>query len=75
MVVTVGALHLRRRDETGAHRRAVDQHRARAALAFTAAFLGAGEAALLAQHVEQPRHRMRVDVRGRAVQREAHAAS
>ena len=31
------------------------EHRARAALAFAAAFLGAGQSALLAQHVEQPR--------------------
>ena len=43
------------------HRHAVDQHRAGAALPFAAAFLGAGQPAVLAQHVEQPRHRMRVD--------------
>src|SRR5690242_118858 len=38
--------------EARAHRRAVDQHGARPALAFAAAFLRAGEATLLAQHVE-----------------------
>ena len=41
---------------------------------FAAAFLGAGEPAVLAQHVEEARHRMRVDVGRRTVQREAHAA-
>ena len=53
-------------------RRAVDQHRAGAALAFAAAFLGAGEPAVLAQHVEQPLHRRARRPAARAVQREAH---
>ena len=57
----VASFDLRERHEARAHRLAVDEHRARAALAFAAAFLRAGEAALLAQHVEQPRHRMRVE--------------
>ena len=50
---------------------AVEQHRAGAALALAAAFLGAGQAQLLAQHVEQPRHRVRLDGHAAAV----HAAA
>src|ERR1043166_5789705 len=61
------------RDDAGADRRAVDQHRARAALAFAAAFLRAGEAALLAQYVEEPAHWIGVDLGRLSVQREAHA--
>ena len=39
----------------------VDQDRAGAALAFTAALFRARETAILSQHIEQPFHRMRVD--------------
>ena len=53
------AFHLRDRHEARVHRLAVDEHRARAALAFAASFLGAGQPAVLAQHVEQTLHRMR----------------
>ena len=58
-----------RHEQTGC---AVDQHRARAALAFAAAFLRTGQAEILAQHIQQTRHRMRVDVNLGAVQSEAH---
>src|SRR5262249_16162343 len=40
-----------------------------------APFLGPGEPAVLAQHVEKTRQRVRVDAPRRAVQREAHASS
>ena len=49
---------LRDRHQARVHRHAVDQHRARAALAFAAAFFRAGQRAVLAQHVEQALHRM-----------------
>ena len=42
--------------QAGVDHRAVDQHRAGAALALAAALLGAGQAEVLAQHVEQPAH-------------------
>src|SRR6185312_9149202 len=49
-VVAVG---LRREHEARADERAVEQHRARAALTLFARVLGAGEAELLAQRKEQ----------------------
>ncbi len=51
------ARRLAGRDQAGVDERAVDEHGAGAALAFAAAFLGAGEGEVLAQHVEQPLHR------------------
>ena len=71
----LGAFDLGGRHQAGADRFAVDQDGAGAALPLAAPFLGAGEAAVLAQHVEQPRHRRDVDVDLAAVQGEAHAAS
>src|SRR5438093_10862719 len=47
------ALALGGQHQAGKLRRAVDQHRAGAALAQLAAVLGAGEAKVLAQHLEQ----------------------
>ena len=67
-----GAGHLRDGDQAGIDRRAVDQHGAGAALAFSAAFLRPGERAVFAQHVEQTLERMRAEVRAFAVQSEAH---
>ena len=52
------AIHVRERHETRVDRRAVDEDRARAALAFTAAFFRAGETEVLAQHVEETFQRM-----------------
>ena len=52
-----GAFDLRNGNEARADRLSVDEHRARAALAFAAAFLRSGEPDILAQHVEQPRMR------------------
>src|SRR6185295_12521360 len=52
------ALALEERHETGEDRLAVHHHRAGAAFAFAAAFLRAGEAEVLAEHVEQAFHRM-----------------
>jgi hypothetical protein len=40
--------------QASAHRHAVEQHRARAALALGAALLGAGESEIEAEHIEQP---------------------
>ncbi len=45
--------HVGGEDETGEHGPAVDEHRARAALAELAAVLGAGEGAFLAQDFQQ----------------------
>ena len=47
------ALALDRQHQAGEHRLAVDEHRARAALAELAAVLGAGEVEILAEHLEQ----------------------
>jgi hypothetical protein len=46
-------LHLGCQGETGEHRPTVDQDGAGAAFAQLAAVFGAGQAALLAQHLEQ----------------------
>jgi hypothetical protein len=66
---------LRERHETRVHRRAIDQHGAGATFAFSAAFLGAGQATRLAQHVEETRQRRRVDANAFSVQRELHVIS
>src|SRR5512142_1438148 len=71
----VGALDLRERHEAGADRLAVHEHGARATLAFAASFFRSRELALLADHVQEPRHGMRVDVGDDAVQRESHTTS
>ena len=63
------------RDQARVHRRAVEEHGAGAAFAFAASFLRAGQAAILAQDIEQALQRMRVDAAHRAVQRDAHAIS
>src|SRR6185369_12443238 len=70
--------NLRDRNEAGIHRRAIDQHRAGAALAFAATFLRPRQAALLAQDVEQPGHGMdprKIETDAPAVQRELHDIS
>ena len=54
--------------EAGVDGLAVQQYGARAAFALTAPFLGARQAALLAQHVEQALHRVGPDVDLLAVQ-------
>ena len=64
----------RRRDQTRAHRLAVDEHRARTALSLAASLLRARESAFVAEHVEQARHRMRLDFVRVTVQRELHWA-
>src|SRR5919109_1620850 len=58
---------VRCRHETRIHRRPVDEHGARTALAFAAALLRTGETALLPQHIEQTLHRMDVEARALAV--------
>src|SRR5262245_57689805 len=68
------AVNLSERHETRIDGQAVDQDCARAALALTTPFFGAGEAALVPQHIEKPRHGMHAQVRALAVQRETHAA-
>ena len=67
MVVIDAPVGLRQRHQAAVDQLAVEQHGAGAALAFAAAFLGAGEAADLAQHVEQARHRMPVEATSGAV--------
>ena len=52
-----GAFGLQDGDEAGVDQLAVHQDGAGAALAFAAAFLGAGEVEVLAQDVEQALHR------------------
>src|SRR5262249_8448902 len=69
------AVDVREWHQAGVDRRAVDEHRARAALPFSAPFLRAGEPAVLAQDVEQPLQGVRVEPPTGAVQREAHAIS
>src|SRR6476659_10499257 len=54
------ALHLSDRNETAVYNFAVNENRTGAALAFAATFLRSGQVQLLAQYVEQARHRMRV---------------
>ena len=66
--------HLSERDQARVDRLAVQQDGARAALALAAAFLGARQAAVLAQDVEQALHRMRADVDRLAVHCESHDA-
>ena len=68
------AVDLHERHEARIDGKAVNQHCARAALAFATPFLRARETAVLSQHVEQTRHRMRANVGAFTVQREAHAA-
>jgi hypothetical protein len=58
-------------NQTGVHRAAVEQNRARAALAFATAFLGAGQAAVVAQHIKQTRAAGHVERDRAAVQCEA----
>ena len=53
MVVISLALGRGRKRQAGQHAPSVDQHGAGAALAVVAAFLGAGQAEMLAQRVEQ----------------------
>ena len=55
------AVGLHREHQAGAHRRAVDQHRAGAADAVLAAGMRAGEQELVAQAVEQARARLDLD--------------
>ena len=55
------AVALARRDEARVDDLAVEHHRARAALAFAAALLRAGEPQVLAQHVEQALPRRALD--------------
>src|SRR5215218_2590345 len=57
-------------NDARAHRLSIDQHSARAALAFTATFLCSGEHALLAQHVEKAGCRIGGHLRPLAVQRD-----
>ena len=60
--MTCRALALADRDEAGVHDGSVEQHRARAALPFPAAFLGAGEPEILAQDVEEAAHAGHIDL-------------
>ena len=64
--LNLGALGLQHGHKATVHQFAVHAHRAGAALAFAAAFLGPGQMQVLAQHVEQPLH-------GRNVHRAAFA--
>src|SRR5205823_1193967 len=57
----LGALRVERGNEAAVDERAVDDDRARAALALAAPLLRPRELELLAEHVEEPRHGMRAD--------------
>ena len=56
------ALGLHREHQAGAHRLAVDQHRAGAADAVLAADMRAGQAAIVADRVDQRAARLHADV-------------
>jgi hypothetical protein len=68
----LGPLDLRKGHEAGANGLSVQQHGTGATFPFPTTFLRPGQPALLAQHVEQPSHRVRVDVDRPAVERETH---
>ena len=68
----VGAVGLHREHQARAHRRAVDEHRARTAHAVLATEVRPGEAALLAQEVRERRARFDGRVPGLTVDRELH---
>jgi hypothetical protein len=63
---------LRDGDKARVHGSAVYEHRARPALPFAAAFLGARQAAVLTQDVEQPPHRVGANLRSPSIQHEGH---
>ena len=73
----VAAIDLADGHQAGVHHLAVEEHRAGAALALAAALLGAGQAEVLAQHVEQPAHAGHRDLELDAVDGQvvAHGAS
>ena len=53
----VRAFRLQHGNEAAVHQFAIHAHRARAAFAFAASFLGSGQLKVFAQHVEKPLHR------------------
>ena len=57
----LGALHLRHRPDARAHRLALDQHGARAALAEAAAEARPAQIEVVPEHIEQRRGRLDVD--------------
>src|SRR4051812_13745625 len=67
-----GAIDLAHGDEAGVDELAIDEDRARAALAFAAALFRAGEAEVFAEHVEQPLQGRRVEHPLGAVDGEPH---
>jgi hypothetical protein len=67
----IGALDLAHRDQARVNDGAVDQDRARATLALAAALLGAGEAEVLAERIEEAPHPRDGELDRRAVDREA----
>ena len=67
------SFRLHRRDKAAVHNLAVEFDAARSALAFTATFFHAGQPRLVAQDIEQARHRIGVQRRRATIQREAHA--
>jgi len=71
----LGALGVGDGNETGAHRLAIDEDGARAALTFATPFLGSGQLALHSQYIEETSHRWRVHLDGPPVYTETHAAS
>ena len=63
-------VRLRRQHQARAHERAVEEHRARAALALLTGVFRAGQAEPLAERVQQALARPDVRLAGRAVDRE-----
>ena len=66
------AVRGRREHEAGGDGSSVEQHDARAALSGAAAFLGAGEAGILADEVEKPASGRDLEGAARAVERHLH---
>ena len=62
MVVMLLPVDVADRDRAGAHRLAVDMHGAGAALRDAAAEFGAGQSELVAQHPEQRRLRLDIEL-------------
>src|SRR5687768_17062092 len=68
-------LDLRERNETRHDGIAIDEYRARTTLAFATPLFRAGQSAVLAQHVEQPPHGMRVHLHFAPVEYESHCVT
>ena len=71
----LGALGVGDGNETGAHRLAIDEDGARAALALATPFLRSGKLALHAEYIEETSHRWRAHLDVPPIYTKTHAAS